>query len=363
MLRRTKIIATVGPASRDDDVLAALVGAGVDIFRLNFAHGTADEHAAAVERIRRAEARADRPVAVLQDLAGPKIRTGRLAGGQPLVLAEGDRLRLEVGDGEGGPGRIFTAHAPLVEALKPGDRLLLDDGRIELQVAAAARGAVDTVVVHGGRLGEHRGINAPGVVLPGSALTAKDEADLRLGLELGVDFVALSFVQAAADLQRARRAVEGAGRPVALVAKIERPAAVEHLEEILDACDAVMVARGDLGIELPLERVPRIQKEITRRARAKGLPVIVATEVLESMRTAMRPTRAEVSDAANAVEDFVDAIMLAAETAIGAHPVDAVRTLDAVIRDAEAILPDPGSPGPGVDPTRTGHGRALGEAA
>jgi pyruvate kinase len=361
-MRHTRIIATVGPATSTPEMLDALLTAGVDIFRLNFSHGTHDTHQATIDAIRAAAARGARPVAILQDLAGPKIRTGRLAGNQPLALARGDRLIIRTGDAVGGPGEVFTTYAPLAASVVAGQQLLLDDGRIVLHVDATDGVAVQTTVVHGSSLGEHKGITAPGVALPSEGLTAKDDADLRFGIAAGVDMVALSFVQHVADVRAARAVLEALGTPATpLVAKLERPQAIDHLDAILAEADAVMVARGDLGLEVPLERVPRLQKEITRRARATGRPVIVATQVLESMRKEPRPTRAEVSDAANAVDDGVDAIMLAGETASGAFPVESVRTLDAIIREAEQLPP--------LAVTSTGrlmhaeHGRALCEAA
>jgi pyruvate kinase len=363
MPRHTKIVATLGPASDNPEVVDELVLAGVDVFRLNFSHGTHESHARSAERIRAAARKADHSVAILQDLSGPKIRTGRLAGGRPVVLTPGARLRIEIGDGEGEPGRVFTEFEGLATSVSAGDRLLLDDGRIELEVVAAAARGVDTVVVNGGTLGEQKGINAPGVPLAGSALTPKDRADLEYGVRLGVDFVAMSFVQRAQDVIDARSALEAAGAgALPIIAKIERPAALECIDQILDVCDGIMVARGDLGLEVPLERVPRIQKDLTRRARARGLPVIVATQVLESMRQEPRPTRAEVSDAANAVDQGVDAIMLAGETAVGHFPVRAVRTLDVIIREAET-LPQVEPPPPGVGPEQTDYSRAICEAA
>jgi pyruvate kinase len=335
-MRHTKIIATVGPACDSDVMLDALIGAGTDIFRLNFSHGSHESHAASFARVRQAAARARRAVAVLQDLGGPKIRTGALTGGRPLTLKAGEALKIVTGDAPGGPGRISTTFAGLAPSVRPGDRLLLADGLVELRVEAIEGTEILTTVVDGGEIGEHKGINAPGVPLPASAITPKDVDDLRFGLDLGVDMVALSFVQNAGDLRQARQlTAEANGADVPLVAKLERPQALEHLEEIIATCDAVMVARGDLGLEMPLERVPRAQKEITRAARRHGIPVIVATQVLESMTNEPRPTRAEVSDAANAVDDGVDAIMLAGETAVGAFAARAVSTLDAIIRDAE----------------------------
>ena len=337
-MRRTKIIATVGPASDTDVILDSLIAAGVDIVRLNFSHGTHESQAVTYARVRQAAERAERHVAILQDLGGPKIRTGRLKGGRPIELKAGDSLRIGVGDFEGDSGRIGTMFEGLARGVRAGDRLLLNDGLIELRVEGSDGREIQTSVVDGGRLGEHKGISAPGVDLPASAITLKDADDLRFGLSLGVDMVAISFVQTAEDLRQARELLEADDASVPLVAKLERPRALEHLDEILGACDAVMVARGDLWLEMPLEQVPRAQKDITRRGRRRQVPVIVATQVLESMTTEARPTRAEVSDAANAVEDGVDAIMLSAETAIGAFPARAVQTLDAVIRDAETGL-------------------------
>ncbi len=360
-MRQTKIVATVGPASSTPETLSALVAAGVDVFRLNFSHGTHETHAEAYARIRDAARQARRHVAVMQDLSGPKIRTSTLSGGA-VDLHDGDELRIAAGEQAGGRDRIFTPYAELIAAAKPGDRLLLDDGRIELRVIAASASELTTVVVNGGALGEHKGINAPGVALPASAVTPKDEADLRFGLELGVDLVALSFVQTPDDMRTARAIVSGAGRSVPLIAKIERPAAVQNLGAILAVAQGVMVARGDLGLEMPLEQLPRIQKEIIRHARAAGRPAIVATQVFESMRAEPRPTRAEVSDAATAVDEGADAIMLAGETAMGAYPVRAVQTLDAVILDAES-MPVPEQVAPTLDPTGSRHGRALCEAA
>ena len=337
-MRRTKIIATLGPGSASDAVISELVAAGVDVFRLNFSHGTHETHAAIIEKVRKAAKDSGRTVALLQDLSGPKIRTGRLKGHTPVLLKPGDALALVVGDFEGDANRVSTTYADLPKGVHTGDALLLDDGHIQLRVNDVSGDEIHTVVVDGGPLGEHKGINVPGVELPATSLTEKDITDLHFGVGAGVDFVALSFVQSAVVLQQARQEIKRAGgTDIPLIAKLERPEAIARLEEIVRESDAVMVARGDLGLELPLERVPRIQKEITRSARNAEIPVIVATQVLESMRTEPRPTRAEVSDAANAVDDGVDAIMLAGETAAGAYPVRAVRTLDLVICEAESM--------------------------
>jgi len=364
-MRHTKIIATVGPASNSNAAIDALIAAGADIFRLNFSHGTHEWHREAYLRVRAAAERARREVAVLQDLGGPKIRTGRLEGGRPLRLTIGDSLAIATGDGSfvGGPGRISTTFAGLAPSVAPGDRLLLADGLVELRVDQTDGRVIQTTVVEGGEVGEHKGINAPGVRLSTSAITPKDVSDLKFGLSLGVDMVALSFVQTGDDVREARQVLAGAGAPdVPLIAKLERPAALDHLEEILAVSDAVMVARGDLGLEMPLERVPHAQKDITRRARHHGIPVILATQVLESMTLEPRPTRAEVNDAASAVDDGVDAIMLAAETAVGAFAARAVRTLDTIIREAESAPPI--GRATAVDPAGPhDHAQALCEAA
>jgi len=376
-MRHTKIVATLGPVSSAPSVLDALIAAGVDVFRLNFSHGTHATQAQTFRDVRAAAERAKTHVAILQDLSGPKIRTGRLAGGRPLALAIGDELRIGAGEREGHAGHVYTPYAELIASAAPGDRLLLDDGKIELRVTAREGGDLVTTVVNGGDLGENKGINAPGVTLPSCSITPKDEADLRLGLELGVDLVALSFVQTPGDIETARALLRAAGKDVPLIAKIERPQALEHLDAILEASDGVMVARGDLGLECPLEQIPRIQKAIVSRARTLGRPVILATQVLESMRSEPRPTRAEVSDAATAVDQGVDAIMLSGETAAGDYPVRSVEILAAIIGDAESVATASARLAPTVvlegcdtaksvdsfDTFHTRHGRAICEAA
>jgi pyruvate kinase len=361
-IRRTKIIATVGPSSNAPDVLRAMLDAGVDVFRLNFSHGTHETHAVNIRSIRDIARQAGKHVAIMQDLAGPKMRTGPVADGRPVTLDAGTTVLLSAGTDPSSGSRIFTPYAELIRSAQPGDRLLLDDGRMELRVVEQRPDGLATVVVHGGALGGNKGINAPGVPLPPSALTGKDEDDLQFGLQQGVDLVALSFVQTAEDVARAREIIDRAGASTPLIAKIERPAGVRNLQDILALTQGVMVARGDLGLELPLEQVPRVQKEIIRSARAVGQPAIVATQVLESMRVEPRPTRAEVSDAANAVDEGTDAIMLAGETAAGAFPVRAVQMLDAIIRDAEPLATFPHVL-PAIDPQVSLHGAALCEAA
>jgi pyruvate kinase len=362
-VRRTKIVATIGPATSSEAAINALVGAGVDVFRLNFAHGTRESHGQAIATIRAAAARQARVVAVLQDLPGPKIRTGRLKQGTPIVLKTADELHIVVGDEPGEPGRISTAYTELPKIVSPGVTLLLDDGRIQLRVEEVRGSDIRMRVIDGGELGEYKGINVPGVHVPSAGLTPKDIDDLEFGIAAGVDLVGLSFVQSAADVRQAREKLRAANAThISLVAKLERPDAVAHIEEILTESDAVMIARGDLGLELPLERVPRVQRVVIRMAQALGVPSIVATQVLESMRTESRPTRAEVTDAATAVAEGADAIMLAGETAVGLYPVRAVQTLDAIIGDAET-MPVFEVVALRSDRLLSGHGRALCEAA
>ncbi|HUL75206.1 MAG TPA: pyruvate kinase [Vicinamibacterales bacterium] len=360
-MRRTRILVTLGPASTDPATIRALIDAGADAFRLNFSHGTIPEHQETVQRVRAAAAAAKRDIAVVQDLGGPKIRTGPLA--SPFALREGDTLIIEQGGFAGSPGRISCAFEALFTSVDSGQRLLIDDGRIELEVEAVAPQRLTTRVVTGGLLDAHKGINLPGVSVRTSALTPKDHEDLRAGVAMGVDFVALSFVQSADDVRAAHAAAANAGAPdLPIIAKIEKPHAVEHIDEIVRVSEGLMVARGDLGIELPFEKLPVAQKRIVAAGRRHGVPVILATQVLDSMRTEPRPTRAEVTDAAHAVDESVDAIMLAAETSVGKYPVKSVEALDLIIREAEGAL----DPSVRVVPdglTGAEHSRALCEAA
>lgn len=361
--RRTRILATLGPATSDPGVLNEVIQAGADAVRLNFSHGDADVHAAACRAARAEAVRLGRPLTVLQDLGGPKIRTGRLR--QPIVLAAGDTLRIVLGDGEGEPGMVTCAFAPLFTSVSAGQRLLIDDGRLDVVATEVRPGEIVTRVLAGGVLDSRKGIHVPGSVVQTPALMPKDRDDLRAGVAMGVDMVALSFVQSPDDVVEARAAARDAGAPgLPIVAKIERPLAVERIHEIVDVSDAVMVARGDLGIELPLETVPAVQKHVIQAARRRGIPVILATEVLESMRVSPRPTRAEVTDAAHAVDEGVDAIMLSGETAVGRHPVRAVATLSAIIDEAERALARSGGLRLATDDVRaTRHALALCEAA
>jgi pyruvate kinase len=355
-MRRTRILATIGPATAERATIEALLEAGTDAFRLNFSHGTIDTHAETCRRIREAAAATGRNVAILQDLGGPKIRVGPLD--PPIDLTEGDTLVLAQGEFAGKAGLVSVASDALFTSVRAGHRLLLDDGRIELEITGVAPGKLTTRVVGGGRLEAHKGINVPDVPLRTSALTPKDLDDLRAGIAMGVDLVGLSFVQSADDVRAAKAAAASAGAPdMPIVAKIEKPQAVDHLDDILQFADGLMVARGDLGIELPLEKLPAVQKRIILAARRRGVPVIVATQVLDSMREEPRPTRAEVTDAAHSVDEGADAIMLAGETAVGKYPVRAVATLDAIIREAELEVH------PGTPPGKDDHARALCEAA
>ena len=360
-MRRTRILVTIGPACDDSATIGALLDAGADAFRLNFSHGNHATHAASYQRIREASTARGRSVAILQDLGGPKIRIGSLA--EPIKLEEGARLVIEQGDFVGSGGRVSCAFDALFTSVGSGQTLLLDDGRIELIVTSAEPGRLTTRVTAGGLLESKKGINVPDVALRTSALTAKDVDDLRAGIAMGVDLLAVSFVQSPDDILLARSAASAAGAPdIGIVAKIEKPQAVERIDEILDVADGLMVARGDLGIEVPLERLPAIQKRLILAARRNGVPVIVATQVLESMRTEPRPTRAEVTDAAHAVDERADAIMLSGETAVGRYPVRAVSTLDAIVVEAERML----EPGVVVVPDGASwseHGRAICEAA
>ncbi len=334
--RRTKIVATLGPASEAPAVLDRLVAAGVDVFRLNLSHGTQDYHRTLYERVRDAAARAGRVVAVLADLCGPKVRVGRFPGGH-IDLKTGDRVTVTTRDVGGGPGLIPSQYEPFARDVRPGDRVLLDDGLIELRVEAVAGTEVSCAVIDGGVLKDRKGMNLPGVEMSTPALTDKDRADARFAAELGVDFLALSFVRRAADVDDLKSLLNACGRRVPVVAKIELPQALEAIDCILEVSDGVMVARGDLGVELPPEVVPVVQRQLVAQARRRNKPAIVATQMLESMVTNPRPTRAEVSDVSTAVFSGADAVMLSAETSVGAHPVAAVEMMDRVARQIESL--------------------------
>jgi pyruvate kinase len=331
--RRTKIVATLGPASNSEAGIERLIQAGVDVFRLNLSHGCQDDHRQACERVRAAAARLQRPVAVLADLCGPKLRVGQFAEGA-VQLTTGSQVVVTTRPVVGAPGLIPSDYAELAHDVRSGNSILLDDGVLELVVDAVEGTELACTVVHGGVLKNRKGMNLPGVDVSAPSLTDKDRADARFVLGLGVDFVALSFVRGPADLAELKAIM--AGHPAHVIAKIEKPEAVDAIDEILDACDGIMVARGDLGVEMPPETVPIAQRRLLARARAKGKPAIVATQMLESMIVNPRPTRAEVSDVSTAVFAGADAIMLSAETASGAHPVEAVEMMDRVARWVES---------------------------
>jgi len=330
-MRRTKIVATIGPASRDRQVLERLVRAGVDVVRLNFSHGEPEDHLQVMRAVREISAAREHPVAVLQDLSGPKIRIGRLAGGQPVTLADGARIVITTDESiEGSASAISTTYPELPRDVRPGDRILIDDGNIELVVIRAVDRSVECEVVHGGLMRPHKGMNLPGARISAPGLTDKDRRDLALGIKNGVDYVAISFVRQAADVEEARAAIAALGGTAPVIAKIEKREAVEDLNAIVQAADGVMVARGDLGVELPTEEVPTLQKRIIQTANGAGKAVITATQMLESMVDHPRPTRAEASDVANAIVDGTDAVMLSAETASGRYPVEAVETMSRI---------------------------------
>ncbi len=335
--RRVKIVATLGPAT--DGREHELVEAGLDVARLNFSHGTAEEHARRCAAIREAAHALGRSVGVMQDLQGPKIRVGTLVGGGPVELVAGRDLAIYTREAIVGTAeRVGCTYADLARDVRAGDRILLDDGRIRLTALGTRDGEVLTRIDAGGPLGEHKGINLPGVAVSAPAVTDKDKLDMAFGLrELGVDFVALSFVRTADEVRAARERMHSLGRSVPLVVKLEKGEAIDNLGAIMDLADAVMVARGDLGVELAPEQVPMLQKRIIHQANRRGIPVITATQMLESMIVDETPTRAEATDVANAVWDGSDAVMLSAETAAGRHPLLALNMMDRIVRAAEGV--------------------------
>jgi len=336
--RRSKIVCTLGPASRSADMLDRLMRAGMDVARLNFSHGTHAEHAQTIARVREASGRLEKPIAILADLQGPKIRTGPLAGGGPVVLRAGQKFTLTTQRILGDASGVSTTYRGLPHDVRKGNRILLSDGLIELRVLQTHPGRVVCEVVNGGELGEHKGINLPGVNLRVPGITPKDRKDLAFALSRGVNYVAVSFVRHAEDVLAAKAAILHAGKDTPVVAKLEKPEAIENLDEILRIADAVMVARGDLGVEMSPERVPVVQKHIIARALEFRRPVITATQMLESMTHNPRPTRAEASDVANAIFDGSDAVMLSAETATGRYPVESVQMMARIIGEAEESI-------------------------
>jgi pyruvate kinase len=329
--RHAKIVATLGPASADEHTIRALFDAGADVFRLNFSHGTHPDHEARAGMIRRMESETGRPVGILMDLQGPKLRIGSFSSGA-VPLVQGAGFRLDLADSPGDARRCPLPHPEIFAALRPGVELLLDDGRVRLEVRDCGSDFADTRVLSGGELSDRKGVNVPGVVLPLSALTEKDRRDLEFGLSLGVDWVALSFVQRPEDVEEIQALVGGRA---GVVAKLEKPAAIDRLDDIVALSDAIMVARGDLGVEMPAEKVPVVQRRILRACRKTGKPVIIATQMLESMISAPVPTRAEASDVATAIYHGADAVMLSAESAAGKYPVEAVRMMDRILIEVE----------------------------
>jgi len=329
--RHSRIVATLGPASSSFASIHALAAAGADVFRLNFSHGSHADHAERHRLIREVERETGRPIGILLDLQGPKLRVGRMAGGK-VILHAGSRFRLDLDAADGDVSRANLPHPEIFAALETGTELLMDDGKLRLRVDACGAGYADTTVLVGGVLSDRKGVNVPGVVLPISPLTEKDRVDLAFGLRLGVDWVALSFVQRPEDITEARALI---GDQAWIMAKLEKPAAMDCLEQIVALADGIMVARGDLGVELPPQQVPILQRRIVHAARAAGRPVVIATQMLESMIAAPVPTRAEVSDVATAIYEGADAVMLSAESASGAYPVESVGIMDSIIGEVE----------------------------
>ena len=329
--RNTKIVATLGPASSEPEMIRRLFDAGVDVFRLNFSHGTHADHKARYDAIRQIEADVGRPVGILMDLQGPKLRLGKLVGGKQM-LAIGQKLTLDLNPEPGENGRVPLLHPEIFAAIRPGDDLLIDDGKVRLRVLSCNKEQAEVQALNAGMISDRKGVNVPGAILPLSALTEKDREDLDFGLSIGIDWIALSFVQRPEDIHELKAIV---GNRAWVMAKLEKPSAIDSLEAIVAGSDGVMVARGDLGVELPPEDVPVLQKRIVRACREAGKPVIVATQMMESMITSPVPTRAEVSDVATAVYDGVDAVMLSAESASGAYPIEAVEMMDRILQSTE----------------------------
>lgn len=348
-LRRAKIVCTLGPASRDPETIAAMIRAGMDVARLNTSHGTLDEHLETIRVVRGVAEREKKTLGILMDLAGPKLRTGPTKGGAPIALLAGAKILLTRDPVEGSPEFVTVEYPRLTEDVLAGDRVLLDDGRIELEVVNATPEGLECRVRSGGLLGEHKGVNFPNTNLTMPSLTERDREYLAAGVRAGVDFFALSFVRDADDIVRTGELIRSLGAETPIIAKIERRQAIANLESIMAEADGVMVARGDLGVELPPEEVPVQQRRIIAAAAEHMVPVITATEMLESMVESPRPTRAESSDVANAAWEFSDALMLSEETAVGRHPVEAVAMMDRIIRRAEGEMPNDGGPRPAQD--------------
>jgi pyruvate kinase len=343
MNRRAKIVCTLGPATATAPRLAELIDAGMDVARLNFSHSTQAEHSAVYDTVRRIAAERGRAIGVLADLQGPKIRLGRFADG-PVVWATGEQIVITTAACAGDHDRVSTTYGGLASDVRPGDRLLVDDGKVELRVLDVDGDDISCEVLQGGPVSNHKGISLPGVAVSVPPLSDKDIEDLKFALELGVDMVAMSFVRAPEEVKLAHSVMDQMGKRVPVMAKLEKPEAVSDLAAIVDAFDGLMVARGDLGVEMPLEQVPLVQKRAISLCRQAAKPVIVATQMLDSMISDRRPTRAEVSDVANAVYDGADAVMLSAETSVGAYPAHTVATMGRIVEAAEDALGQPGAP-------------------
>ncbi len=338
-MRRTKIVCTIGPASERVDVIRAMILAGMDVARLNFSHGTHQRHSQNMVTLRETAATVGKSIAVILDLQGPKIRTGTLLGDGPVTLTEGAPFTITTEKVEGDVSRVSTTYEGLPQDVSRGDKLLLADGRIELAVENIRGNDVECEVIIGGELGEHKGINLPGVHISAPSLTEKDKADLAFGVSLDVDYVAMSFVRSPDDVTQLKNELIRLGRPdIRVVAKIEKPEALDRIDEIIDRCDALMIARGDLGVEIPPEKVPEVQKRLILKCNETGRLVITATQMLESMIDSPRPTRAEASDVANAIYDGSDAIMLSGETAIGRFPVQAVAMMAKIADETDEAI-------------------------
>jgi pyruvate kinase len=336
-MRRTKIICTVGPATSSPDRLEALVKAGMNVARLNFSHGTHEAHARAIEHLREISDRLNRPIAIAQDLCGPKLRLGNLPD-EGLRIEAGETATFVLSDAGNSIEELPLPIPTLFAMVRKGDRLLINDGRVKMIVTDREADIIRAEAVIGGKLSSHKGVNIPDTRLPITPVTEKDLSDLRFGIQQGVDLVAVSFVRTAADLEPVQRMIEAAGHHILVIPKIEKREAVENFDEILKVADGVLIARGDMGVELPLNQVPLIQKDIIQRCNRAGKPVITATQMLESMISAPDPTRAEATDVANSILDGTDAVMLSGETAVGEYPVEAVQTMDSIATYTEAAL-------------------------
>lgn len=333
-MRKTKIVCTLGPATNSEQMITRLIKAGMNVARLNFSHGTHEEHRAMIQAIRKVSARMNKTIPILQDLQGPKLRVGKIKN-DSVELKKGNIITITTEEVIGDEKIISTTYPYLSKDVQPGDTILLDDGLIQLKVTAKKSDQVQCKIIEGGSLSDHKGLNLPGVWISQPSFTEKDRDDLLFGIDLGVELVAMSFVRSPDDISKVKEIIAEKNKEIMVMAKLEKPEAIKHLEAIIDVSDGVMVARGDLGVELPLQKVPLLQKKIIHSAMQKGKPVITATQMLESMRQNSRPTRAEVSDVANAIFDGTDAVMLSAETATGNYPITTVKTMARIISEAE----------------------------